>query len=80
MKTSKLQRRLEALEAVIKSNTPCEWSFKPMRDGEYNQIIDACIEGDMDGLKQLLARHGVTDAVEFRDNMLRLLNELAEGY
>ena len=77
MKTSKMEQRIEALEAAIKKDT--SW-FKPMRDGEYNQIIDACIEGDMGGLKQLLARHGVSDVVEFRDNMLRLLNELAEGY
>ena len=73
-------QRLKALEAAVKKDTSCEWSFKPMRGGEYNQIVDACIEGNMDGLKQLLARHGVSDVVEFRDNMMRLLNELAEGY
>lgn len=76
---NKLQR-LKQLEAAIKSDTSCEWSFKPMRGGEYNQIVDACVEGDMSGLRQLLARHGVTDVVKFRDNMMRLLDELAENY
>lgn len=79
MKTNKLQR-LEALEAAIKKDSPCEWSFKPMRSGEYNQIVDACIEGDMDGLRQLLARHGVKQLEEFRDNMLRVLSEMVEDY
>ncbi|WP_446911264.1 hypothetical protein [Klebsiella pneumoniae] len=73
-------QRLKALEAAIKSEADCKWSFKPMRTGEYNQIIDACIEGDTSGLKQLLARHGVSDVAEFRDNMLSVLNELAENY
>ena len=73
-------QRLKALEAAIKSDTSCEWSFKPMRTGEYNQIVDACIEGDMSGLKQLLARHGVSDIVEFRDSMMSVLDELAENY
>lgn len=73
-------QRLKALEAVIKSEADCEWSFKPMRTGEYNQIVDACIEGDMSGLKQLLARHGVSDVTGFRDTMLGVLDELAENY
>lgn len=73
-------QRLKALEAVIKSEADCEWSFKPMRTGEYNQIVDACIEGDMSGLKQLLARHGVSDVAEFRDTMLGVLNDFARNY
>ncbi|OYJ73365.1 hypothetical protein [Escherichia coli] len=79
MKMNKLQR-LKALEAAIKKDSPCEWSFKPMRDGEYNQIVDACIEGNLDGLKQLLTRHGVSDVADFRDNMLRVLSEMVEDY
>lgn len=73
-------QRLKALEAAIKQDTSCEWSFKPMRGGEYNQIVDACINNDMSGLKHLLARHGVSDVAEFRGNMLSVLNELAENY
>lgn len=73
-------QRLRALEAAIKQDTFCEWSFKPMRGGEYDQIVDACINNDMSGLKQLLARHGVSDIVEFRDNMMSVLDELAENY
>lgn len=73
-------QRLKVLEATIKKDKSCTWSFKPMRGGEYNQIVDACIEGDMGGLKHLLARHGVSDVVDFRDNMMRLLTELVENY
>lgn len=76
---NKLQR-LKALEAAIKKDSPCEWSFKPMRNGEYNQIVDACINNDMSGLSALLARHGVSDVAEFRDNMLRVLSEMVEDY
>lgn len=74
-------QRLKALEAAIgKDSSSDEWSFKPMRPGEYNQIIDACIEGDLDALKQLLARHGVKDVEGFRNSMLSVLNDFARNY
>lgn len=79
MKMNRMQR-LEALEAVIKKDTSCEWSLKPMRGGEYHQIVDACIEGDMSGLRQLLARHGVKDVEGFRNSMLSVLNDFARNY
>lgn len=72
-------QRLKALEAAIGKDTSCEWSFKPMRTGEYDQIVDACINNDMSGLSALLVRHGVSDVAEFRDTMLGVLNEL-ENY
>lgn len=73
-------QRLKALEAAIKSDTSCEWSFKPMRTGEYNQIVDACINNDVSGLSALLARHGVKDVEGFRNSMLSVLNDFARNY
>lgn len=66
-------KQLRQFETAIKLTT---WKLQPMRTREFNALIDACIDGDMRLLSNLLTRHGVSDVTAFRNDMLRLLNEV----